>query len=140
LDEQTNFCFRTFVQPYQRQRITSGASVVAKRRLVHAMLDGVFEPRNKFLDVRRQRATTLDVWPQRDRWGKNHGAVQADRIKIVVEIWSPTAMKRVAGPPHAGPAVFPVTCPSDVGAPLVGEKHVGAPIGSGRAPASVARS
>jgi hypothetical protein len=36
------------------------------RRLVHAMLDGVFQCRNHFLDIRRQLATTLDPWPQRD--------------------------------------------------------------------------
>ena len=44
----------------ERQRITSGASEFAKRRLVHAMLDGVFQRRNNFFDVRRQLATTLD--------------------------------------------------------------------------------
>jgi hypothetical protein len=92
------------------------------------MLDGVFERRNNFFEIRRQLATTFDVWPQSDRWGENQGAVQRDRIKIVMEIWPPTAMKRVARPSHAWPAVFPMTGPADIGAPLVGEKHVGAPI------------
>lgn len=92
------------------------------------MLDAVFECGNNFFHVRRQLATTLDVWPQRDRWGVNHGTAQPDCIEIVVEIWPAPAMKRIARPPHARPAVFSVTCPPDVGAPLVGEKHVGATI------------
>lgn len=49
-------------------------------------------------------------------------------------------MKRVARPPHAGPAVFPMTGPSDVGAPLVGEKHVGAPIDALGVPLQAARA
>jgi hypothetical protein len=92
------------------------------------MLDGVFERRNNFFEIRRQLATTFDVWPQSDRWGENQGAAQRDRITIVVEIWPHTAMKRVARPTHAWPAVFPMTGPADVGAPLVGEKHVCATI------------
>ena len=50
------------------------------------MLDGMFERRNNFFDVRRQPATTLGVRPQRDWWGKHQGAVQHDRIKIIMEI------------------------------------------------------
>src|SRR4051812_9913978 len=92
------------------------------------MLDGMFECRNNFFDVSRQLGTTLNVWPQRDRRGKNQGAVQRDRIKIVMEISPPTTMKRVARLPHARPAVFPMTRPSDVRTLLVSEKHVGAPI------------
>ncbi len=41
--------------------------------LVHATSDGVFERRHNFFDVRRQLATALDVWPQRDRSGENRG-------------------------------------------------------------------
>jgi hypothetical protein len=37
---------------------------VAKRRLVHAMLDGVFESRNNIFDVCRQPAMTFHVWPK----------------------------------------------------------------------------
>jgi hypothetical protein len=55
------------------------------------MLDGVFECRNHFFDVRRQLATTLDLGPQRDRRGQNQGAVQRNGIEIVVEVWPPTA-------------------------------------------------
>jgi hypothetical protein len=92
------------------------------------MLDGVFERCNNFVDVRRQLATTLDVWPQRDWRGKHQAAVQANRFEIVVEIGPPTAMKRIARPPHTGPAVLPMTGSPNVRAPLVGEKHVGAAI------------
>jgi hypothetical protein len=45
-----------------------------------------------------------------------------------VEIRPPTAMKRITRPAHPGPAVFPTTHSSDVRAPLVGEKHVSAPV------------
>jgi hypothetical protein len=79
---------------------------IAERRLVHAMLDGVLKCRNNFFDIRRQLATALDVWPQRDRRRENHRAVQCDRIKIVVEISPPTAMKGVARLPHAGRQSF----------------------------------
>jgi hypothetical protein len=88
------------------------------------MLDGVFECRNYFFDIRRQLATTLDLWPQRDRRGQNQGAVQRYGIEIVVEIWPPTAMKGIARPPHARPTVSPVARPADVRTPLVREKHV----------------
>jgi hypothetical protein len=88
------------------------------------MLDGVFECRNHFFDVRRQLATTLDLWPQRDRRGQNQGAVQRNGIEIVVEIWPPTAMKGITRPPHARPTVPPVARPADVRTPFVGEKHV----------------
>jgi hypothetical protein len=66
-------------------RITSGVlSNHVGRRLVHAMLDGVFECRNHFFDVRRQLATTLDLWPQSDRRGQNRGAVQRNGIQMYV--------------------------------------------------------
>jgi hypothetical protein len=92
------------------------------------MLDGVFECRSHFFDVRRQLSMTLEVWPQRDRRRPNHGAVQRNRIEIVVEIWPPTAMKRITRPPHSRPTVPPVAGPSDIRTPLVGEKHVCAAI------------
>jgi hypothetical protein len=92
------------------------------------MLDGVFECRNNFLDVRRQLAPTLDEWPQRDRRGKNQRAVQRDRIEIIVEKWSATAMKCIARPSHTRSTVPPMARPPDVGATLVGEKHVCASI------------
>jgi len=88
------------------------------------MLDGVFECRNHFFDVRRQSATTLDLRPQRDRREQNQGAVQRNGIEIVVEIWPPTAMKSITRPPHSRPTVPPVARPADVRTPLVGEKHV----------------
>ena len=92
------------------------------------MLDGVFECRNHFFDVRWQLATTLDVGPQRNGRGQNYGAVQRNRIEIVVEIGPPTAMKGITRPAHSRPTVPPVTGPSDVRTPLVGEKHVCAAI------------
>jgi hypothetical protein len=73
------------------------------------MLDGVFERCNHFFDVRRQLATTLDVWPQRDWRGKHQCTIQANRIEIVVEIRPPTTMKRIARAPHTGPAVLPMS-------------------------------
>ncbi|CAN5811763.1 hypothetical protein BH24ACI5_BH24ACI5_00910 [soil metagenome] len=48
------------ISPANVMRFSRGASDVAKRRLVHAMLEGVFQRRNNFFDVRRQLATTLD--------------------------------------------------------------------------------
>ena len=90
------------------------------------MLDGVFECRNHFFDVRRQLATTLDLWPQRDRRGQNQGAVQRNGIEIVVEIWPPTAMKGITRLPHSRPTVPPAARSADVRTPLVGEKHVSA--------------
>jgi|SRR5688572_12706880 len=98
------------------------------------MLDGVFETGNQFFDIRRQRATTLDGWPERDRWGQNHGAVQADRIEIVVEIRPPTTMKRITGLPHTGPTVLPATRSTDVGASLVREEHISASVDALRVP------
>jgi hypothetical protein len=95
---------------------------------MHAMLDGVFECRNHFFDVRRQLATTLDRWPQRDRGAQNQTTVQRDGIEIVVEIWPPTAMKGITRPPHSRPTVPPAARSSDVRTPLVGEKHVSAAI------------
>lgn len=95
---------------------------------MHAMLDGVFECRNNFFQVRRQLATTLDMWPDRDRWRVNQRTVQRDCIEIVVEIWPAPAMKGIARLPHARPAVFPTTGPPDVGAPFVGKKHISATI------------
>ena len=92
------------------------------------MLDGVFERRKNFFDVRWQLATTLDAWPERDRRRKNQAAVQANRFEIVVQIRPPTAMKGIARLPHARPAVLPVTRSSDVCAAFVGEKHVSTPI------------
>jgi hypothetical protein len=105
-------------------RITSGALSDRQRRLVHAMLDGVFECGNHFFDVRRQLAMTLDVGPQRDQRSQNQGAVQRNRIEIVVEVLPPTTMKRITRPPHSRPTVPPVARPTDVRTPLVGEKHV----------------
>ena len=95
---------------------------------MHAMLDGVFERRNNFLDVRRQLAPTLDDWPQRYRRGKNQAAVQCDRIQIIVEKWPAAAMKRIARLSHARSTVPPMARASDVCASLVGEKHVSASI------------
>ena len=91
---------------------------------MHAMLDGVFECRNNFLDVRRQLASALDEWPQCDRWRKNQRAVQRDGAEIIVEKWPATAMKRIARLPHTRPTVPPTTRPSDVDPTLIGEKHV----------------
>lgn len=92
------------------------------------MLDGVFERRNKFFDIRRQLAMPLDTWPQCDRRKENQGAVQVNRIEIVVEMWPTTAMKSIARSSDTGPTVLPTTRPPDVRAPLVGQKHVSAPI------------
>ena len=39
---------------------------VRRRRLVHAMLDGVFERGNNFFNVRWQFDSALDEWPDRD--------------------------------------------------------------------------
>jgi len=92
------------------------------------MLDGVFQRRNNFVDVCGQRAPPLDERPQRDRRRVNQSAVQRDRIEIIVKIRSPATMQRIARPPYSWATVFPKTCPADVRAPLVGEKHIGAPI------------
>jgi hypothetical protein len=92
------------------------------------MLDGVFECRNHFFDVRRQLATTLDLWPQRNRRRQNQGTVQRNGIEIVVEIGPSTAMKGITRPPHSRPTVPPVARAPDVRTPLVGEKHVGSAI------------
>ena len=62
---------------------------------------------NNFFDVRRQLVTTLDRRPDRDRRRKNQGAVQANCIEIIVKIWPPTAVKRIARPMHSRPAVPP---------------------------------
>lgn len=108
----------------QRQRSPATALDHSGGRLVQRMLDGVFESRNNFFDVRRQLAATLDRRPQRDRRRKNQGAVQANRTEIVVEIRPAAAMKRVARLPNSGPAVFPSARSSDVGATLVRQEHV----------------
>src|SRR6266550_3906739 len=78
------------------------------RRLVHAMLDGVFERRNNFLDVRRQLAMTLDVRPERDWRRKDQGTVQTNRDEIVVKVWPSTAMQRVARPSYTRSTILPM--------------------------------
>jgi hypothetical protein len=90
------------------------------------MLDGVFECRNNFLDVRRQPATTLDVRPERDWRRKDQGTVQTNRVEIVMKARPPTAMKRVARSSHTRSAVSPTARSSDVRAAFIGEKHVSA--------------
>ena len=95
---------------------------------MHAMLDGVFECRNNFLDVRRQLASALDEWPQCDRWRKNQRAVQRDGAEIIVEKWPATAMKRIARLPYTRPTVPPMTRTADISATLVGEKDVSSSI------------
>jgi hypothetical protein len=97
-------------------------------RLVHAMLDGVFERCNNLFNIRRQLATTFDVRPQRYRRRLNQATVQCNGIEIIVKIWPPTAVKRIARLPDTGSTVSPVTGPSDVRAPFVGEKHISASI------------
>jgi len=92
------------------------------------MLDGVFERRNNFLDVRRQLVATCDVRPKGDGWRQDQGAVQTNRVEIVVKVRPPPAMRRVARPSHTGSAVSPVARSSDVRTAFIGKKHVGAPI------------
>ena len=92
------------------------------------MLDGVFQRRNNFFNVRGQLATSLDEWPQRDRRGVNQRAVQRDRIEIIVKIRPTATMQCIARLSDTRATVFPMTRPSDVGSPLVGEKHIGAPV------------
>jgi hypothetical protein len=45
-----------------------------------------------------------------------------------MQVRSPTAMKRIAGSTQARSAIFPMTCPADVGTVLVSEKHLGTAI------------
>ena len=70
------------------------------------MLDGVFERHKNFFNVRRQTATTLDAWPERDWRRKDQAAVQANRVEIVVQIGPQAAVKSIARLPYAGPASF----------------------------------
>ena len=91
-------------------------------------LDGVFERRNYCLDVRRQLAATCDVRPDCDWRREDQGAVQTNRVEIVMKVWPPPAMKRVARLSHTGSAVSPVARSSDVRTAFIGKKHVGAPI------------
>ena len=98
--------------------------ITPARRLVHAMLDGVFECRNHFFDVRRQLATTLNLRRQRDRRSQNQSAVQRNGSEIVVEIGPPTERRASHDCRTPGRQSLPVARPSDVRAPFVGEKHV----------------
>src|SRR3989442_5659992 len=82
-----------------------------RRRLVHAMLDGVFERRNNFLDVRRQLVATCDVRPKGDGWRQDQGAVQTNRVEIVVKVRPPPAIRVVARPSHTWSADSPMACP-----------------------------
>ena len=95
-----------------------------KRRRVHAMVDGVFECRNHFFDIRWQFDPTLDDGPHRNRRGLHQGPVQTNGLEIVVKIRSPTTMQRIARLPNARATILPVARSADVRAPFVSEKHV----------------
>ena len=92
------------------------------------MLDGVFECRNHFFNVRWQFDSPLDDRPDGDRRRQNDVRIQVNRLQIVVKIGSSTAMQRIAGLPNTWAAVLPMTRSANVRALLVGKKYIGAAI------------
>ncbi len=106
-----------FPSSVQRFPLHPRRSRFMKRRQVHAMLDGVFECRNHFFNIRWQFNPTLDDGPHRDRRGLHEGTVQTDGLEIVAKIRSLTAKQPIARLPD-GPGDSPssgtfgrYTCP-----------------------------
>jgi hypothetical protein len=111
-----------------------------QRRLVHAMLDGVFECRNHFFNVRWQFDSPLDDRPDGDRRRQNDVRVQVNRLQIVVKIGPSTAMQRVAGLANTRAAILPMTRSADVRTLLVSKKYIGASIEALRVPLQTSRT
>ena len=78
------------------------------------MLDGVFEGRNHFFNIRWQYNPTLDNGPHRDRRGLHEVTAQPNGLEIVVKIRSPAAMQRIACLPDTWATVFPVARAANV--------------------------
>ncbi len=88
------------------------------------MLDGVLQCRNEFFDIWRHRAATLDVRPQRERWRRDHGFGETNRVEVVVKVGPLAAMPRIAGQADPWSTISPVAHSPDVGATRVGEEYV----------------
>ena len=90
------------------------------------MLDGVFECRNHFFNVRWQFDSPLNERPDGDRRRQNDVRVQVNCLQIVVKIGPSTAMQRVAGLANTRAAILPMTRSADVRTLLVSKKYIGA--------------
>ena len=121
-------------------RASFAALGVREARRVHAMLDGVFEGRNHFFNIRRQYNPTLDNGPHRDRRGLHEVTAQPNGLEIVVKIRSPAAMQRIACLPDTWATVFPVARAANVSATFVGQKHVSTAIESLSVPLQAPRT
>ena len=104
------------------------------------MLDGVFECRNHFFNIRWQFDPALDERPDGDRWRQNDVRVQVNRLEIVVKIRPATAMQRIAGLANTRAAILPMTRSADVRTLLVGKKYIGASIEALRVPLQTSRT
>ncbi len=104
------------------------------------MLDGVFECRNHFFNVRWQFDSPLDDRPDGDRRRQNDVRVQVNRLQIVVKIGPSTAMQRIAGLANTRAAILPMTRSADVRTLLVGKKYIGASIEALRVPLQTSRT
>jgi len=104
------------------------------------MLDGVFECRNHFFNVRWQFDSPLDDRPDGDRRRPNDVRVQVNRLQIVVKIGPSTAMQGIARLANTRTAILPMTRSADVRILLVSKKYIGASIEALRVPLQTSRT
>ena len=95
---------------------------------IYLVLDGVFECRNDLLQVGWQRRAPFHDRPDGHWWRLDDGAVELNRVKIIVQEVPTPAMNGIARLPDSGTAIPPGADSTEVRAPLVGEKHIGAPV------------